>query len=165
MKCLYDTHVGYLATVCARYVPARTGVVNDLLQESFIKILGSLDRFQYRGPGSLRAWMSRIVVNEALQWLRKNKQLPVSETDRPLPEPEEDEPPIWEEIPSAEILRMIGELPAGYRTVFNLFVFEEKSHKEIGEILHIAENSSASQYHRARKMLAQMITNYQKQHA
>jgi RNA polymerase sigma-70 factor (ECF subfamily) len=72
----------------------------------------------------------------------------------------DEEEPNLEEIPQATIMKMIRSLPEGYRTVFNLFVFEDKSHKEIAEILGIAENSSASQFHRAKAMLVQKIKEY-----
>ncbi|HNX65523.1 MAG TPA: sigma-70 region 4 domain-containing protein, partial [Bacteroidales bacterium] len=65
-----------------------------------------------------------------------------------------------DDIPSSVILDMIRSLPQGYRTVFNLYVFEEKSHKEIASILNIAENSSASQFHRAKSILVKKIKEY-----
>lgn len=77
-----------------------------------------------------------------------------------IPDAETEAEPDLEEISQQEIMEMIHALPDGYRTVFNLVVFEEKSHKEIAEILGIAENSSASQFHRAKLMLARKIKEY-----
>ncbi len=77
-----------------------------------------------------------------------------------LPDMTDDQEPDFEDIPTSAILDMIRTLPVGYRTVFNLYVFEEKSHKEIAQILGIAENSSASQLHRAKRLLIKEIESY-----
>lgn len=162
MKELYDTWSGYLLALCRRYVP-ETAAAEDILQESFIKIFASAGTFVYKGPGSLKAWMSRIAVNEALQYLRQSKRYGFVTTLDSLPETAEDEEiDNIGDIPSEVIQQMITELPDGYRTVFNLVVFEDMSHKEIGEIMGISDRTSASQYHRARKILAEKIRNYEK---
>ena len=70
MKVLYDRHVGYMAAVCSRYI-TDSDDIKDILQEAFIKIFSSIEKFTWRGPGSLRAWMSRIVVNDSLKFLRE----------------------------------------------------------------------------------------------
>ena len=80
--------------------------------------------------------------------------------DWDLPDIADEQEPDFDEIPTSVILKMIGTLPTGYRTVFNLYVFEEKSHKEIASILGIAENTSASQLHRAKKLLIKEIEIY-----
>ena len=89
MKTLYGQYVGYLTAVCARYIPDDDSV-KDILQEAFIKIFQSMDRFSYRGEGSLKAWMTRIVVNDSLKALRRKKALPLAET---LPDQAEEEEP------------------------------------------------------------------------
>lgn len=161
IKKLYDTSSGYLFALCTRYVPDRDAA-EDILQECFLKIISSMDSFTWKGPGSLRAWMSRIMVNEALQYLKKRKKLNFVEYGDTLPETIDSgqEEPQVDKIPPSEIQRMIGELPDGYRTVFNLFVLEQKSHREIAGMLGISESTSASQFHRARKLLAQKIRDY-----
>ena len=73
MRSVYEAHIGYLTAVCSRYVTDDEDV-KDILQESFVKIFRSLGRFRYRGKGSLRAWMTRIVVNDALKFLRDSKR-------------------------------------------------------------------------------------------
>lgn len=155
----YTLYAGYLTTVCSRYISDKEDI-KDILQESFIKIFKAIANFKYRGPGSLKAWSARIVVNEALKFLKtKQKLLIISKPVWDLPEiPDED--PDFEEIPTSVILEMIRSLPVGYRTVFNLYVFERKSHKEIASILKITENTSASQLHRAKSFLAKQIRNY-----
>jgi RNA polymerase sigma-70 factor (ECF subfamily) len=156
MKMLYDQYVGYLTAVCARYIPD-DDEVKDILQEAFIKVFKSMDKFSWRGEGSLKAWMTRIVVNDSLKALRRSKPLPLAVT---LSEPVEEEEPAFEEVPMDVIQGMIRKLPEGYRTVFNLFVFEDKSHKEIASLLGIKENSSASQLYHAKALLARWIKDY-----
>jgi len=160
MKMLYDRYAGYLTAVCARYIPD-DDEVKDLLQEAFIKIFQSMDRFSWRGEGSLKAWMTRIVVNDSLKALRKKKPLRLPET---LSEELADEEPPFDAVPLKVIQEMIRRLPEGYRTVFNLFVFEDKSHKEIASLLGIKENSSASQLWHAKALLARWIKDYIKLH-
>lgn len=161
VKKLYDTWSGYLFALCTRYITDKD-IAEDILQESFIKILSSIDSFTWKGEGSLKAWISRITVNESLQYLRKQKKLSFVEYSDALPDKSDnDEAPQVGGVHPSEIQKMIQELPDGYRTVFNLFVFEEKSHKEIAEMLGITESTSASQFHRARKILAQKIKDYE----
>lgn len=159
MRDFYDTYSGYLNAVCLRYVTDRDDV-KDILQESFIKIFCSIDRFEYRGAGALKAWAARIVVNESLKYLKNTRRLYVSMTDGDIPDAADDEELDIENIPTSVILEMIRSLPEGYRTVFNLYVFEKMSHREIASRLNIAENSSASQLHRAKSALARRIKEY-----
>lgn len=158
-KELFEAHSGSLAYVCSRYIIDRDEV-NDVLQNSFIKMFRSIDSFEYRGNGSLKAWITRIAVNESLQHIKQNSDFKTIADENDIADIEMEEEPDLEEISQQEIMEMIRALPDGYRTVFNLFVFEEKSHKEIAEILGIAENSSASQFHRAKSMLARKIKEY-----
>jgi RNA polymerase sigma-70 factor (ECF subfamily) len=151
----YDEYAGYLTAVCLRYVAARDDA-KDVLQESFMRIFDSIDRFEYRGPGALKAWARRIVVNESLRWLEKRKKVRFAPDDDPVYRAEAEEPD-FERLPTAVILEMIGSLPERYRTVFNLYVFEEMSHREIASMLNIAEGSSASRLHRAKALLAKQI--------
>ena len=163
MKEIYHQHIQYLTAVCARYIIVEANM-KDVLQESFIKIFTSIDKFEYRGVGSLRAWMSRIVVNESLKFLKNNERFDFIQNEWELPDVENDEnnTPDIDDIPAQAIQEMIRQLPLGYRTVFNLYVFEDKSHKEIASILKIKENTSASQLHKAKKMLAEKINEHKK---
>lgn len=158
MHTLYSAHIEYLTGVCSRYI-VDNDELHDVLQESFVKILTSISSFTWRGPGSLRAWMSKIVVNESLSSLRRSVRFDVLD-NIPEAEPVYDSPPDPLRVPPDVLERMIHELPAGYRTVFNLYVFENKSHKEIASLLGIKENSSASQFNRAKKILAKKINDY-----
>ncbi len=157
-RALYERYVGYLTAVCSRYVPDRAAV-KDILQDAFISIFTRIADFEFRGEGSLRAWMTRIVVNAALKSLRGSGRLSYVEE---LPDREQEDLETLPQVPPAILADMIKALPDGYRTVFNLFVFEKKSHKEIAELLGIKENSSASQFFRARALLARQIKDYLK---
>lgn len=157
-KELYLRYAGALTAVASRYL-ADSDMVKDVLQDAFIRIYERFGSFRYRGEGSLRAWMSRVVANGALQALRKNgRLLPVDE----LPDAMPDEEPDVDSVPMEVLQDMISRLPDGYRTVFNLFVFEQLKHKEIAALLGIKENSSASQYLRAKALLAKEIKEYRK---
>lgn len=165
MKELYSLYSGYLYALCCRYVTDRE-TAKDILQDGFVKIFSSVGKFQDRGEGSLKAWMSRIVINEALKHLRKaaRNDMFVTSADLPdVPEDEDDSGIDLKDIPASVIQDFIRRLPDGYRTVFNLYVFEEMSHKEIAETLGIKVNSSASQYHRAKAILARWLNDYRKE--
>ncbi len=163
MKELYCHYSGYLNAVCSRYIACDEDV-RDVLQESFIKIFSSIDKFCYKGDGSLKAWMSKIAVNESLTLLNKKEKLAIVQYGSDIPDTiddnDDDEGPDTGDIPVRAIQAMIRKLPTGYRTVFNLYVFEGKSHKEIAEMLNLKESSSASQLHRAKALLAKMIQEY-----
>lgn len=159
MDKLYKEYADYLTGVCVRYI-SDEDTLKDVLQESFIKIFTQIHQFEYRGKGSLKAWITKIAINEALIQLRKEKEYyPLDENLTNLPEEEPD----VEDIDNKILLAFIQKLPPGYRAVFNLFVIEEKSHKEIAEILHIQPGTSASQFLRAKKMLTEMIREYKHQ--
>lgn len=162
MKELYVRYAGYMTAVASRYIADRDSV-RDVLQESFVKIFSAVANFEYRGAGSLRAWMTRITVNEALKHLKRRErfELPLSDRDMPDAADDGDDPPPTE-VPQSVIQEMVRELPTGYRTVFNLYVFEGRSHREIADLLGIAESSSASQLHRARNILAKRIREYER---
>ncbi|PTL33734.1 RNA polymerase subunit sigma [Prevotella sp. oral taxon 376] len=152
---LYDRYADYLTGVCTRYITADDDL-KDVLQESFIKIFMGIGSFSYRGKGSLKAWMSRIVVNESLLFLRKKRlRAPEKLLADPPDIPEEE--PDTDHMDSTDLARFIRQLPAGYREIFNLFAIEGLSHKEIASKLGIKPDSSASQFHRAKNLLARMI--------
>ncbi len=158
-KELYEAYSGEFTYVSLRYIKFREDV-GDVLQNSFVKMFHAIDSFQYRGAGSLRAWASKIVVNESLRYLRLSKKEEFQLIDEDFPEMAEEPEPIVTDISQEVILGLISALPAGYRVVFNLFVFEKRSHREIAEELGIAESSSASQFHRAKKLLAREIGKF-----
>ncbi len=158
MRAFYERYVGFLTAVCSRYVPDRAAV-KDILQEVFVKAFDRIGSFEYRGEGSVKAWMHRIVVNDSLKFLRANEKMKYVDD---LPDVEDEQMDSLPDVPVSVVAEMIKSLPDGYRTVFNLFVFEKKSHREIAELLGIKEDSSASQFFRARAMLAKKIKEYVK---
>lgn len=157
---LYDRYAGRLLGLCMRYVADRS-VAEDLLHDGFLKIFGAFGRFEWRGAGSLRAWMERITVNVVLEYLRSRKRAGIVVSDDRLPDEgaEPDESDV-EQVPSAVLQRFIAELPDGYRTVFNLYCIEGFSHREIAAVLGINEKSSSSQLFRAKTILARKIKEY-----
>lgn len=163
IKIIYSYYVDILSAVCSRYIICDEDV-KDVLQDSFIKIFTSMDTFEYRGAGSIKAWLVRIVVNESLKFLKKNEKTDFLQYESDLPDAidEDKDEPDARNVPSDLIFYMIRLLPIGYRTVFNLFVFEKKSHKEIANLLNITESTSTSQLYRAKKMLAKWIKEYNK---
>lgn len=155
MDVLYATYADYLTGVASRYI-RQPDNLHDVMQEAFIKVFTSIQDFEYRGKGSLKAWLTRVVINEALIFLRQNKRLNETDIDA-LPDMPEEEPPDTSGLSPEQAKALIDQLPDGYRAVFNLYAIEGKSHKEIAELLHIKPDTSASQYHRAKNMLARII--------
>ena len=155
MSQLYQMYIGELSSVCYRYVPSGEDA-KDVLQNSFVKIFTSLPTIDYRSEEALRGWMRRIVVNEALLFLRERRKLhfePImSQTTI-----QDDEEPESERILPDVLHRLVSQLPDGYRTVLNLYVFEGCSHRQIAELLGITESTSASQLYFAKRLLARRI--------
>lgn len=161
MREFYALYAGRLTAVCARYVADRDDV-KDVMQDAMLTLIRSLDSFEWRGSGSLLAWAKKIVVSQAIGFLRKSARLETTSLDRDI-EALPDEEPQANDLPPDALQRMISELPDGYRTVFCLYAMEELSHKEIAALLGIRPDTSASQYHRAKAMLAHKISDYRKQ--
>ena len=160
-KEFYEFYSGHFTYVCMRYLKSHDDV-KDVMQNSFIKIFNAIDSFEYKGGGSLKAWTTRLLINESLKFLRDTAKIEFPSFTEEFPDIEDEQEPSLDEIPELEILELIRSLPDGYRMVFNLYVFEKKSHKEIGKLLEIGESSSASQFHRAKKILMQKIKLYNK---
>ena len=159
---IYTRYANYLTGVCSRYI-AEDEDVRDVLQESFIKIFTKISSFIFQGEGSLKAWITQVVVNESLLHLRNQKRHGMIVFDGDRVEDKQDDPPEETEIGgiSTDVLwQMIRELPPGYRAVFNLYVIEGKRHKEIANLLGIQEQTSASQLLRAKRLLAKQINEY-----
>ena len=157
LRRLYDRYAGYAMAVGLRYVPDRDEV-RDVMQDSFVRILTGISQFSYRGEGSLKSWVGRIVSNRAVDYLRQHQRFM---TVSGIPdEPEEPEEPDISGVPPDVLTALIGRLPANYRTVLNLYVFEERPHREIAQLLGIKESTSSSQFFRAKKMLAKNIREY-----
>jgi RNA polymerase sigma-70 factor (ECF subfamily) len=161
MRVFCSLYVSHLKAICTRYVTDSEDA-SDVLQETLISIVTHISDFHYLGQGSLKAWATRIAVNESLNYIRRNRRQELTLQEQyidDIAEEEEEDPPI-EDIPPEVIQQMVRQLPTGYRTVFNLYVFEDKSHQEIAQLLGTSVKTSISQLHKAKNLLAQMIQTY-----
>lgn len=158
MRRMYSTYIRYLAAICSRYV-VNNEDVKDVLQDSFMKIFSNIASFEYKGKGSLKGWITRITVNESLKFLQRNNRFEFVEISEHKHDQPDEEPDV-DTLPSSVLFNLIRELPDGYRAIFNLYVIENKSHKEIAKLLDIKESTSASQLHRAKSLLATKIRQY-----
>ena len=157
LRRLYERFSRFAMGVALRYVPEREDAL-DVVHDSFVIILTSINSFEYRGEGSLRNWVSKIVSHHAIDWIKKHEQLSFS--DQIPDEIEENEEAAIEEVPKNLLNEMIGRLPLRYRIVINLRAFEELSHKEIALRLGISENVSVTLFSRAKRKLAKMMKEY-----
>ena len=155
-KKLYDRLSPKMMAVCLRYMGTRDDA-EDILQEGFITLFSRLD--SYSGEGSFEGWARKIFVNTALMNLRKKDALKMSEDLETAWNVSSDGVSQIQSAGYHELLKLIAGLPTGYRTVFNLFVVEGYSHKEIAQALGITEATSRSQLQRARVMLQDKIKN------
>ena len=163
MRHFYAQYGGLLAAACSRYVN-NDDDVKDLMQDAMVNIIQNIDNFTYKGKGSLRAWATRIVVNQALNFVKSQKRFHDTFADKDLGNLSlaDNEEPDISDVPAEVIHRLISQLPDGYRTVFNLFAIEGKSHKELAALLGIKADTSASQFFRAKNILAKQIENYKR---
>lgn len=153
-KELYEMYSRKMMGVCLRYVSDRE-TARDLLQDGFVKVLTNID--SYSGVGSFEGWMRKIFVNCALEYLRKSDVLrEAADLDNTSELVHPDSSAI-SDLSAAELMKLVQELPVGFRTVFNMFAIEGYSHKEISEMINITESTSRSQFTRARQMLQRRI--------
>ncbi|WP_106830833.1 RNA polymerase sigma factor [Parabacteroides pacaensis] len=153
-KELYEKFSRKMMGVCLRYSNDRE-TARDLLQDGFVKVFTNIDA--YLGNGSFEGWIRKIFVNCALEHLRKADVLRESTELESTAELIEPEASVMDHLSAQELMSIIQKLPAGFRTVFNLFAIEGYSHKEISEMLNITESTSRSQYTRARQLLQRTI--------
>lgn len=155
-KELFDLLSPKMFSVCLRYAGEREQAV-DLLQEGFITLFEKLDT--YKGDGSFEGWARKIFVNTSLMWLRRKDALRMSEDLDNARGLSTDIPSQMEDIGYKDLMALITALPPGFRTVFNMYVIEGYSHKEIAEELGITETTSRTQLSRARLWLQEKIKN------
>lgn len=146
-----------------RYTPTMNGTLKrylkrledreDVLVEAFFKVFSNID--QFNGNGSFEGWIRRIIINEALMFLRKkynfNMIVEIEDVDVPW------HSNIQAELEAKDILDLLEQLPTGYRTIFNLYVLEGYKHREIAELLGISINTSKSQLILAKKRMQEML--------
>jgi len=157
-KSLYERFAGKLYALCCRYIKEKMEA-EDVLIIAFTKILDRID--QYKGEGSFEGWMKRVVVNESLTYLRRNKNMYL-EMDIEAADREPDFEKLESHMQAEDLMKMIEGLPTGYRIVFNLYAIDGYSHKEIADQLGISENTSKSQLSRARVALQKSLIETEK---
>lgn len=157
-RMLFEQYAGILMTVCIRYSSTQVEA-EDVMQEAFIRIFNYIH--QYKFEGSFEGWLKRIVANTALRILQK-KGIRFSELKEETQEQYVEDADALSHASETEILQLISNLPAGYRTVFNMYVLEGYSHEEIATLLKINIGTSRSQLAKARKALQQKIISQEK---
>lgn len=150
---LFDLYSSRMYGVCLRYLK-NTMQAEDVLVMAFTKVFDRIS--QFKGEGSFEGWIRRITVNEALTALRRTRMMMV-ETDLERADFEPDYDRLSDHLEEEDLLKMIEQLPPGYRVVFNMYAIDGYSHKEIAEQLGISENTSKSQLSRARVYLQKLL--------
>lgn len=153
-RMLFDRFSPKMLGVAMRYIKDKERA-EDVLQDGFIKVFKNIHRFKHKG--SLEGWIRRIVVNTALDQLRKNKKfqnnLELDDSFFEIVQQSKAEGILQKEV----LLQIVQQLPEGYRVIFNMFAIEGYSHKEIAKELNISESTSKSQYSRARSVLKKTL--------
>ncbi len=153
---LFEKYSPLMLGICARYAGSYDEA-EDILQEGFIKIFRNISKF--KGDGSLIAWMRRIMINTSITAYHKSLKYRYHNDIDDIRETEINDVE-WQDsdFTAEELQKVIQQMPDGYRMVFNLYAVEGYKHREIAEILDIDENTSKSQYSRARKWLQVRLT-------
>ncbi len=150
---LYEKYSSLMFAVCRRYI-SDSAEAEDVLVCGFTKVFAKID--QFKSEGSFEGWIRRIMVNESLTYIRKNKsmylEVEIEKADR-----EPDYRQIQDQLEVEDLQKLIDRLPSGYKTVFNLYAIEGFSHKEIAAQLGVSENTSKSQLSRARGHLQKLL--------
>ena len=153
-RALYDRLASRMFPLCIRYVGERD-TAEDILQDGFVTLFSRLDSF--KGHGSFEGWARKIFVNTALMYLRKKDALKMSDEIETARNLSTDITSQMQNIGYKELMGLITSLPPGFRTVFNMYVIEGYSHKEIADMLNITETTSRTQLSRARAWLQNKI--------
>jgi RNA polymerase sigma factor (sigma-70 family) len=153
-KALYQQFARKMMSICMRYANDREQA-QDMLQDGFVKVFQKMEHF--RGDGPLGGWIARTMVNTALDHVRRNKPYDHSVDLTEAEYLHQEDPKVLSHMTTDELMELIQALPTGYRTVFNLFVIEGYPHKDIAEMLGISENTSKSQFMKARAYLRKLL--------
>ena len=154
---LYEHFAPAMLGICFRYTKSIKDA-EDVLQEGFVKVFRHLH--QYRNEGEPGAWIRKIMVNTALNYLKKNRkyQYDLSFNEMSLHPVSVDDPSVT--LQAKELADLVRQLPTGFQTIFNLHAIEGYSHVEIADMLGITDGTSRSQYARARALLIEWIEKY-----
>jgi RNA polymerase sigma factor (sigma-70 family) len=153
---LYNRFAPKMYGVCLRYA-SNAEEAEDILQEGFIKIFNKIS--SYRGEGSFEGWIRRIFVNTAIEHFRKKTYMqPITETEENTVEGKYLS--VLDSLAEKDIVRLVQQLSPGYRTVFNMYVVEGYTHKQIADMLGISEGTSKSQLSRAKLILQDLVKTF-----
>ncbi len=155
---LYERYSALMYSICFRYV-GDSVQAEDIMISGFMKIFKNIT--QYKGSGSFEGWMRRIIVNESLTFIRKNKSM-FLEVDIEAANYEPDFKLLHSHLEAEDLMKLVNDLPVGYKTIFNLYAIEGYSHKEIAEMMGININTSKSQLSRARALLQRNLADTEK---
>lgn len=153
-KQLYEKYAPAMMSICLRYVRHKE-TARDLMHDGFITLFTKIHT--YSGTGLFSAWVKKIFVNTALEYLRSNDVLKFSTNIEDVHDIQQPDISALDQLSADELLECITKLPDGYRTIFNMYAIEGYSHTEISQILKIQEGTSRSQYARARQLLQKMV--------
>jgi RNA polymerase sigma factor (sigma-70 family) len=152
-KAFYDLYSVKLYKLCLNY-SKETALAEDILQEVFIKLFNNLHK--YRGDGPFSAWVRKVAVNTAIEYIRRNRKLAISSLDEDLPFVNNN-PSALDNLYAKDLINSTHSLSKGYKQVFNLYVVEGFSHKEIAQKFDITESTSKSQFCRAKNILRELV--------
>jgi RNA polymerase sigma factor (sigma-70 family) len=155
-KELYETFKSKMFGICLRYA-GNYDDAQDILQDGFLKVFEKIDQFGFKG--AFEGWLRRIMVNTALERFRTNYRV-ININDNLKEIDHEQQGDFTSDIDARELVKFVQELSPKYRMVFNLYAIEGYSHKEIGEMLGIAEGTSKSNLSRARDILQEKVNRY-----
>ncbi len=156
-QALYEQSSSKMFSICLRYANDYHSA-EDILQEGYIKVFKNIHKF--RSEGSFEGWMRRIFVNTAIEHYRKSVHMyPILEVNNSHYDVIDDK--TIEHLAAEDLMKMVQQLSPGYRTVFNLYVVEGYSHKEVAKMLGISEGTSKSQLARARYLLQKKVSQLQ----
>lgn len=151
---LYNLYASKMLVVCQRYAKNRDEA-NEILQDGFYRIFKNI--YQFKNAGSLEGWIRKIIVNAAIQKYKSRSNIhlviPIESVGNTIP----DQNDIYSKLSFKEMILLVQQLPTSYRMVFNLYVFEGYKHREIAEILGIAEGTSKSNLSDARMLLQKKL--------
>ena len=153
-KMLFDKFAPKMMTVCLRY-SSDSMDAEDILQDGFVKVFNKIVDFKM--DGSLEGWIRRIMVNTALDAIRKNKKYAMDANIDEVGYKISNSESASDNMEAEDLMKLVNSMPEGYKLVFNLFAIEGYSHKEISELMNISENTSKSQYSRARSYLRTLL--------
>ena len=153
--CLFNSYAPQMLIICRRFVRNREDA-EEIMMDGFYNFFEKLDDFNYESDAGVYKWIKRIMVFKCIDHMRREKSLEmvaIEEADEITIDPE-----VYSTLSAETIFKLICDLPSGCRTVFNLYVMCNMSHKEIARELHISESTSKSQYAHAKKTLQKRLT-------